>query len=153
MSSDGVLVLSFVSDIIWRQFIEESPQGGGSSSLSGCHFFHRHPLEACDSANESTWTELYESFEIFEKHYFFASGGRLKVGGDPQNHGFRQISLCISQWNYNGKIDGLNFGRSYLQVELTDLLNFLFSWKFNPCALICAIARLQRVSVKKTARW
>ena len=37
------------------------------------------------------------TFEIFEKHYFFASGGRLKVGGDPQNHGFRQISLCISQ--------------------------------------------------------
>ena len=126
---------------------------GGSISLSGCHFFHRHSLEACDSANQSTWIQLSGKQKIKQI-------GQLYLEIWPPKVEAVDFPIVISLGNTKGNLAKSMVLRVSPDFETTSWRKKIMFFKnskrfikFSPCAFICAIARLQRVSVKKTARW
>ena len=67
----------------------EITRWGGVYEFKSALFSSQSTPEAENLRSISSWVEFYEKFNIFEKSWFFWSGGRLKVGED----GFSFINL------------------------------------------------------------
>ena len=125
----------------------------GVNKLIRVPFFHRHPLEACDSANESTWIELSGKQKIKQI-------GQLYLEIWPPKVEAVDFPIVISLGNTKGNLAKSMVLRVSPDFETTSWRKKMMFFKifkrfikFSPCAFICAIARLQRVSVEKTALW